>query len=148
MGPLKKSEYLNALRNFKLLDAFPDMNNQFHFIRVDPLQTNRVWWHSRAKATHTGPLLGKPATNKKLELPPQANSFIFNAKGQVQEVTIGYVLDRRIGNTGGLGGAFGYFYGTGNPLPIPECYPYKKSFRFKLFSFVGELAQKLQNSKK
>ena len=32
--------------------------------------------------------------------------------------TIGfYTVDRRQGNTGGLGGAFGYFYGTGNPLP-------------------------------
>lgn len=48
--------------------------------------------------------MGKAATNKKLELPPQANSFIFNTEGKLKEITIGYVLDRRIGNTGGLGG--------------------------------------------
>ena len=34
--------------------------------------------------------------------------------------------------TGGLGGAFGYFYGVGNPLPIPECQPYRKSWQFSL----------------
>merc|ERR1712146_466082 len=62
VGPLKKDEYIDALRGFKLLEAFPDMNNQFHFIRVDPFEHNRVWWHSRAKATHTGTLLGKAAT--------------------------------------------------------------------------------------
>mmetsp|Transcript_28196 Transcript_28196/g.38782 ORF Transcript_28196/g.38782 Transcript_28196/m.38782 type:complete len:261 (+) Transcript_28196:14-796(+) len=143
VGPLKKEEYLGALRNFQLLKAFPDMNNQFHFMRVDPFQPNRVWWHTRAKATHSAPLMGKAPTNKKLELPPQANSFIFNSEGKLQEITIGYVLDRRIGNTGGLGGAFGYLYGVGTPLPFPECQPYKKSWQFSLFSFVGALAQKI-----
>lgn len=148
VGPLTKPEYLAALRSFKLLDAFPDMDNRFHFVRVDPFQHNRVWWHSRATATHTGPLLGKPATLKRLELPPQANSFLFNAQGQVEQVTIGYVLDRREGNTGGLGGAFGYFYGTGNPLPIPECRPYKKSIQFRLLSFVGNFAGRLRRLRK
>ena len=70
--------------------------------------------------------------------------YYFYNKGQIREVTIGYVLDRRIGNTGGLGGAFGYFYGTGNPLPIPECQPYRKSFQFRVFTFVGQFVQKLQ----
>ena len=145
VGPLKKEEYVNALKGFKLLEAFPDMDNQFHFIRVDPFEHNRVWWHSRSKATHTGgPLLGKAATGKALQLPPQANSFRFNEQGQVEEVTVGYVLDRRSGNTGGLGGAFGYFYGVGNPLPIPECQPYKKSWQFSLLGKIGELGKILQ----
>ena len=144
VGPLKKQEYIDALKGFKLLEAFPDMNNQFHFIRVDPFEHNRVWWHSRAKATHTGTLLGKAATGKSLQLPPQANSFRFNEQGQVEEVTVGYVLDRRSGNTGGLGGAFGYFYGVGNPLPIPECHPYKKSWQFSLLGKIGELGKILK----
>ena len=118
------------------------MNNNFHFIRVDPFEPNRVWWHTRARATHTGPLLGKPATQRKLSLPPQANSFIFNEEGKVTQVTVGYVLDRRVGNTGGLGGAFAYFWGTGNPLPIPECQPYRKSFQFRILGLLGKL-QKL-----
>lgn len=53
------------------------------------------------EATHTGPLLGKEATGKKLYFPPQANSFVFNEEGKIEQVTIGYVLDRRVGNTGG-----------------------------------------------
>lgn len=118
------------------------MDNQFHGIRVDCFEPNRVWWFTRSKATHTGPLLGNAPTNKKLVLPPQANSFTFNDEGKITQVTVGYVMDRRVGNTGGLGGAFAYFYGTGNPLPIPECQPYKKSIRFRLFSLLGKLAPK------
>ena len=55
-----------------------------------------------------------------------------------------YVVDRRQGNTGGLGGAFGYFYGTGNPLPIPECQPYKPSKRFRLLNLVGRIGARLK----
>lgn len=66
----------------------------------------------------------------------------------MEQVTIGYVLDRRLGNTGGLGGAFGYFYGTGNALPIPECQPYKKSIQFRLLSWIGNVAGKLKNLRK
>ena len=53
-------------------------------------------------------------------MPPQANSLTFNEEGKVTQLTIGYVLDRRVGNTGGLGGAFGIFYGVGLALPFPE----------------------------
>lgn len=143
VGPLNKAEYLGALRNFDLLGAFPDMNNRFYNLHVDPFEPNRVWWFTRATATHSGPLLGKPATGKKLELPPQANSFTFNDEGKVTQVTVGYVMDRRVGNTGGLGGAFAYFYGTGNPLPIPECQPYKKSFRFRAMGWMARLGKML-----
>lgn len=58
-----------------------------------------------------------------------------------------YVVDRRQGNTGGLGGAFGYFYGTGNPLPIPECQPYQKSKRFRLLNLVGRIGARLKGGK-
>ena len=124
------------------------MNNNFHNLFVDPFEPNRVWWFTRATATHTGPLLGKKATNKKLVLPPQANSFTFNEDGKITQVTVGYVMDRRVGNTGGLGGAFAYFWGTGNPLPIPECRPYRKSFRFRAFGLLGKLGSMLKKKKK
>ena len=39
--------------------------------------------------------------------------------------------------SGGLGGAFGYFYGVGRPLPIPECQPYRPSFRFRMLGYLG-----------
>ena len=51
-------------------------------------------------------------------------------------------VDRRQGNTGGLGGAFAFFYGTGNPLPIPECQPYKPSKRFRFLNFLGKIQKK------
>mmetsp|Transcript_42948 Transcript_42948/g.86833 ORF Transcript_42948/g.86833 Transcript_42948/m.86833 type:complete len:236 (-) Transcript_42948:237-944(-) len=139
VGPLGKEEYVKALKNFDLLAAFPDMDNRFHNIHVDPFELDRVWWSTRAVATHTGPLLGKPPSGVKLELPPQTNSFKFNTSGKIVEITVGYVLNRRSGNTGGLGGAFGYFYGVGQPLPIPECQPYKKSLRFQLLGLLGKL---------
>lgn len=41
VGPLTKDQYINALGSFKLFDAFLDMNNNFHFIRVDPFEPNR-----------------------------------------------------------------------------------------------------------
>jgi hypothetical protein len=142
VGPIDKDEYIDALTNFDLLSAFPDMDNRFHNIRVDPFEHDRVWWSTRSVATHTGSLLGKEPSGKKVELPPQTNSFKFNKEGKIKEVTVGYVLDRRQGNTGGLGGAFGYFWAVGQPLPIPECQPYKKSKRFQLLGLVGSLAKK------
>ena len=68
---------------------------------MDPFEPNRVWWHTRATATNTGKFMRKEPTGKELLLPPQANSFVFNEEGKVKEITVGYVLDRRIGNTGG-----------------------------------------------
>ena len=51
-------------------------------------------------------------------------------------------VDRRQGNTGGLGGAFAFFYGVGRALPIPEMQPYKPSKRFRLFQLIGKLQSK------
>ena len=51
-------------------------------------------------------------------------------------------VDRRQGNTGGLGGAFAFFYGVGRPLPIPECQPYKPSKRYRLLQLIGKLQSK------
>ena len=125
------------MKGFDLLTAFPDLNSQFHFIRVDPWDHNRVWWHTRTVATNTGPLIGQEPTNKKVELPPQANSLTFNEEGKVTQLTIGYVLDRRVGNTGGLGGAFGIFYGVGLGLPFPEGQPFSPSPQFRIFNFLN-----------
>lgn len=141
---------------------------------MDPFQPNRVWFQLRVLATHTGetPTFGKP-TGKKLELPPQSYAVTFTESGKVAELTVGYVIDRQQGNTGGLGGAFAYLYGVGTsflgsrvsrpgpwflpasphpatradagkPLPIPECKPYRRSWQFKLLNFVGRLASARQ----
>lgn len=141
VGPIGKQEYLDALGTFKLEDGFPDQNPRWHFFRVDPFEPNRVWFQSRKVATNTGEVMGKPATGKALTFPPETYSLRFNEEGKVSEFTVGYVIDRRVGNTGGLGGAFGYFYGIGRPLPFPECRPYRKSWQFRLLSFIGRLTR-------
>ena len=130
----------------QLEDAFPDLNPNYYGFRVDPFEPHRVWFTSRSTATHTGALMGKPPTGKKLSLPPQQFHLDFAPDGRLREIGF-YVVDRRQGNTGGLGGAFGYFYGTGNPLPIPECQPYKKSKRFRLLNLVGSLGSWLSRKK-
>ena len=42
---------------------------------------------------------------------------------QVTLLNVGYVIDRTVGNTGGLGGAFGFFWATGNPNFNPNPTP-------------------------
>ena len=128
VGPLPKEEYLKALASFKLEETF-DLNAQYHLFRVDPTQTNRVWFHTRTLGKHVNdsPRFG-PATGKEIINPPQCMHLDFTADGLVKEFGF-YTVDRRQGNTGGLGGAFAFFYGVGRALPIPEMQPYKPSKR-------------------
>jgi hypothetical protein len=147
VGPLPKDEYLAALKSFSLKDSFELTQNYYGF-SVDPMQTNRVWFFTRQVAKHIAPFMGaKPEdTKENLELPPQLLHMDFNADGLVKEFGF-YTVDRRQGNTGGLGGAFGFFYGVGKPLPIPECQPFKRSWQFRMLNFVGRIGTKLSNSK-
>lgn len=146
VGPIPKEEYLGALNSFKLEDSF-DIKQNYHGFYVDPIQTNRVWFFTRQVSKHIAPFLGVEPTNEELELPPQLMHMDFNEDGLVKEFGF-YTVDRRQGNTGGLGGAFGYFYGVGKPLPIREGKPFKPSFRFKMLQFIGELGKKLKGFKK
>ncbi|GAX15955.1 hypothetical protein FisN_22Hh195 [Fistulifera solaris] len=145
IGPIGKTEFLESLASFKLTDSF-DIDNQFFGFLVDPLQTNRVWFFSRVESVHKAPFMGVEATGKKLILPPQVLHMDFSEDGKIKEFGF-YTVDRRIGNTGGLGGAFAYFYGVGKALPFPECQPYKPSKRLRFFSAVGRLLTKLKKSK-
>uniref|UniRef100_A0A7R9VTC1 Plastid lipid-associated protein/fibrillin conserved domain-containing protein n=1 Tax=Pseudictyota dubia TaxID=2749911 RepID=A0A7R9VTC1_9STRA len=146
VGPIGKEEYLNALDNFSLEDAF-DITPNFFGMSVDPMQPNRVWFFNRVKGIHKGTFMGAEPTGKEIVYPPQIQHMDFNEDGKLVEYGF-YTCDRRQGNTGGLGGAFGFMYGVGKPLPIPECQPYKRSFRFRMLGFIGSLAQKLQRKKK
>jgi len=146
VGPLPRDEYLDALDSFKLDESF-DIDPNYFAWNVDPLQTNRVWFMGRSVAKHTGTFVGVEATGKELVMPPQQFHLDFNEEGLVKEIGF-YTVDRQQGNTGGLGGAFGYFYGVGKPLPIPEAKPFKPSFRFRTLQFVGAMGKKLSGGKK
>ena len=65
------------------------------------------------------------------------NSLKFNEHGKVVLYTGGYVMDKTIGNTGGIGGVFGILYAIGKPLPFPEGHPYRKSITLRLFSWFS-----------
>ena len=145
VGPIGKQQYLNALSSFKLEDAF-DIEPNFYGLYVDPMQSNRVWFFNRVRGIHTGDFMGAKASGKEIVYPPQVHHMDFDPEGRLLEYGF-YTADRRQGNTGGLGGAFGFMYGVGKPLPIRECQPYKRSFRFRLLNFVGSMAQKLQKKR-
>jgi hypothetical protein len=140
IGPIGKAEYLKALGNFNLADSFDITGRNFGF-SVDPFQPNRVWFFSRVKAVHTGTFMGAQPTGKEITYPPQIHHIDFNNDGKIIEFGF-YTSDRRQGNTGGLGGAFGFMYAVGRPLPIPECQPYKPSIRLRLLTLIGKLADK------
>lgn len=51
----------------------------------------------------------------------------FNEEGKVTRYTGGYVMDRTLGNTRGLGGLFGSLYTIGKGFPFPEGRPWSPS---------------------
>lgn len=127
VGPFDKKLFIDSLSNFDLPTAFPDLLNNFHHWRVCPFEPNRVYYSIKFQGTNTGEILSRPATGKKVESPIQAQSLTFNERGEVTKFTIGYVLDKETGNTGGLGGVFGLFHAIGYGLPFPEAQPYRPS---------------------
>lgn len=141
VGPLKRQAYLDSIKGFDFNSAFPDATFQMYDFRVDAFETNRVWFTSRGYGTQTGvakPLFAKP-NGKSYVNPPQTCSIRFNQNGLVDQYTIGYVMDRRVGNTGGLGGIYGILYAVGKPFPFPEANPHKPSLRMRLFNKLGAL---------
>jgi len=144
IGPLGKQEFLNAFGSFKVKEALPDLKDNSWF-QVDPLEPNRVWFFSRATGTHTGTLnfgAGLPATGKAVRMPPQAQSMLFNEQGQCYTLTVGYAMDKRIGNTEGLGGVFGIVKAVGKPLPFPEGQRgYTPSLRFEAFERIAKVGE-------
>ena len=138
VGPLKKKEYLSTLKKFDLVKMFPNIDKGIYYnFYVDPYEHNRVWFTARVRNIHKGSNFFGSATNIFVDFPPQVNSLTFNEDGEVIKYTGGYVTDKTIGNTGGLGGVFGILYAIGRPFPFPEAKPYQKSWQFKTFSFFG-----------
>ena len=117
---------------------------RYHDFRACPFESGRVWYTARAVGTHTGVLARTlQPTGVRVESPPQACSMVFNEDGKCTKVTIGVVMDRQLGNTGGLGGLFGILYAIGSPLPFPEARPWSMSLRYRTFNALGTLLPKL-----
>jgi len=146
VGPLSKAEFLRAFGSFKLKDAVPDLKDNSWF-QVDPLEPNRVWFFSRATGTHTGTLnFGSPMppTGKEIRMPPQAQSMLFDEDGKCYTLTVGYCMDKRIGNTDGLGGVFGILKAVGKSLPFPEGQRlYTPSMRYEAFEHFAKAVEGL-----
>jgi len=143
VGPLTQSEYVAAAETFALGEAFPDLNPRFCMFHCDPLEPGRVWFFSRGRGTFTGPLRGREPNNKGFELPPEAISLTFRPDGTVRRFTVGAVVDRTQGNTGGLGGVFGILYAVGRPLPFREARPWRKSLAYRIFELKALLKRRL-----
>jgi hypothetical protein len=141
-----KTGLIGALSTFNLANSF-DVKQQFFGWTVDPVQPNRVWVFNRQEATHVKDFFGVKPTGKTLVLPPQTFHLDFNDSGKVIEFGF-YTVDRAQGNTGGLGGAFGYFYGVGRPLPFPEGRPYKMSLQRSFVELLANFARKFQKKNK
>lgn len=144
VGPLSKKEFVKAFSDFKVKEAFPDQKANFYNFHVDPQEPNRVWFFTRAHSTHTGSLnfggkIIKP-TGIKIEHPPQALSLLFDEQRKAYTLTVGYVMDRRIGNTGGMGGLFGPLFAVGHSLPVKEGQPWTPSLRLQALERIQKAA--------
>lgn len=140
VGPLGKEDYLKAISGFDVFGIFPDLNPNYYSLTVDPLEEGRVWAISRTTATNK-------ETGEAINSPPQAISVTFDTSGKVTKFTIGAVMDRSVGNTGGLGGLFGPLYAIGKGLPFREARPWKPSKGYRAFMFISKIAAKLQKKK-
>jgi len=153
VGPLTADAFASTMEEMTLDDAF-DLDPRCYGFRVDPLESGRVWFTTRPIARFARPLrVGAPLlpllqpTGGVAMSPPQTASLKFAPfpgggppdlpPVRVVEFTYGYCSDRRQGNTGGMGGAFGLLYWAGRPMPFPEGRPWASSWQQRLFNRLG-----------
>lgn len=111
VGPLTRQQYLDALGgNLNPSQGFPDLvGRQFGFC-ADPVEPGRVWWITRPTGTFQNTFFGADPDGRRIETPPQGMGCVFNTEGKVVKINVGAVIDRTSGNTGGLGGLFGFLW--------------------------------------
>merc|ERR1712118_387964 len=144
VGPLSKSKFIEAFTSFELKEAFPDAAPAAP-LPGGPLRAEPGVVHDPLRGDQHGPLRRQHSAHwHPGGVAPQSCSVIFNEEGLVRKFTIGYVMDRDVGNSGGLGGAYGLLYAIGKPLPFPEAQPWKISKRYKAFLFFGNLTSALK----
>lgn len=138
IGPVTGAELRGTFKKFDLKAAFPDAPGTGYNLWVDPHQPSRVFWVALTDGVHKGQLGHIAPTGKHVRTPPQVASFNFNNEGKVNHLTAGYILDRDVGNSGGMGALFGVVYAVGHPFPMPECQPYKLSWQFWLLQKIDK----------
>ena len=123
VGPLAKAQFLGAWSSLRIADGLPDLSWNFRDAAVCPYDVNRVWYTTAPTGTHTATLrLGEQEhapTGRRWESPPERGSLTFDGEGRCIAMTGGYVMDRRMGNTDGLGGVYGLCTALGVPTPTP-----------------------------
>lgn len=123
VGPLGKEAFLGAWRGLKIAEGLPDLQMNFRDAFVCLHDVNRVWYTSSPTGTHSERLcLGErefAATGNRWISPPERGSMTFDGAGRCIAMTGGYVMDRRMGNTEGLGGVYGLCTALHLPTPTP-----------------------------
>ncbi|KAL4425831.1 hypothetical protein ABPG75_009847 [Micractinium tetrahymenae] len=118
-----RATYLKTVSGFTFKEGIPNLNSNAYGFQADKFEPNRVWFFVRTSGTHTGPFkFGNDtyeATGKTIQGPPELCSYTFNKEGKVTSFTGGYVVDNRVGNTKGLGAAFGILSAIGINIPTP-----------------------------
>ena len=152
LGKEKYLEYMRSVVNVD--DRFSSYNPGYCGYQVCPFNPNRVWFYSFWSGKHTDmpqnvPFPVAEAADIDLDAsavpdatrvlcPPTVCSLTFDDAGLVIAYTDSYVIDRTLGTTGGLGGAFGALFGIRDSpfAAYPEGNPPRRSVKFKLGSFL------------
>ena len=104
-------------------EGLPDLEYNFRDASIDPYEVNRVWFTSQPTGTHTArlSLFGQTyePTGRQWCSPPERGSMTFDGSGKCIAMTGGYIMDRRMGNTQGLGGVYGLAMALDLPTPTP-----------------------------
>ena len=123
IGPLSKDEFVRQSNVAGIKAAFKDLKMDAYNFEIDQYDRDRVWFITKSKGKQTNSLIGPDGKIIKevSEDPsfgvyvsaPEAVSVSINDKGLCYRVTNGYILDKEIGNTKGLGGSLGLLEAIG-----------------------------------
>lgn len=124
VGPLDKASFVGASRGLRIAEGLPDLQLNCRDVSICPYDVNRVWYTTAPTGTHTQTLrLGEKEhapTGRTWISPPERGSMTFDKDGKCIAITGGYVMDRRMGNTEGLGGVYGLCVALELPTPTPK----------------------------
>mmetsp|Transcript_32247 Transcript_32247/g.74243 ORF Transcript_32247/g.74243 Transcript_32247/m.74243 type:complete len:378 (-) Transcript_32247:1613-2746(-) len=128
INPLGKKDYLIALNFFDLRKSFPDLDYRAHDFRLDPHEPYTIRFTSRTVGTMRNSLQLRnsaiPPNGRVMKCPPETISITFSSSGKVTKLCSGgFVMDRLVGNTGGVSGVAGAAAVAGNPVSAFDTTP-------------------------